>query len=212
MKKVLKWLDLNAEVLLCGLFFAAILIVITVQIVMRNIVGHGLNWAEEVTRYLHVWVTYIGLSYATRMNSHIQIDVFRQRLPEKVQKVIMVIIQLILLALFVALFVGSLQVCIKVATLNNRAESMNVSQNWMYISAPLGLGFCIIRLFQTLRWKVKTFNKSWELFEDKEGVYSGALETFCYPEYVVEELKETQTERALKELEEMNAKKKGGNK
>lgn len=205
-KDVLHWLDVNGEVILCGFFFFAILGVITIQIFMRNIVGHGLQWAEEVTRYLHVWVTYIGIAYATRMNTHIQIDILQRKLPVKIRKPIVLIIQLVLLGLFALAFVGSVQDVITIAKSGNMAESMNISQNWMYMAAPIGLGLAIFRLIQTLVWKVRTFHKSWELFADTEGVYSGSLETFCYPEYVLDDMKASMTETAIKELEDINKK------
>lgn len=210
MKKIIKWLDVNFEVLLCGLFFFAILIVILVQIFLRNIVGHGLQWAEEVARYLHVWVTYIGLAYSTRMNTHIKIDLVQRRLPVKVRKTLLMVLQIVLLILFCILFWGSVQDCVTIANRGNMAESMDVSQNWMYMAAPIGYGLCILRLLQNFIWKAKTYKKSWELFEDVEGIYSGSLETFCYPDYVVEDMASARTETAMKELEEMN-KAKGGN-
>lgn len=212
MKKLIKWLDINLEVVFCGIFFFAILIVILTQIFMRNILGHGLQWAEEVACYLHVWVTYIGIAYSTRMNRHICIDIFRRKLPESGRKLIEVIVQVILLAVFVTLFVGSVRSCIAVGTRHTMAASMDVSQNWMYMAAPIGYAMCIVRLFQTLIWKIKTFSKSWDLFRDQEGVYSGALETFCYPDYVIDDMKASRTDTAIKELEEMNEKKNKGGK
>lgn len=212
MKKIVKWLDINFEVILCGVFFFAILLVILVQIFMRNIIGHGLQWAEEVARYLHVWVTYIGLAYSTRMNTHISIDIVQRKLPVSVRKVILVVLQVVLMILFCFLFWGSVQDCVTIAQRGNMAESMDVSQNWMYAAAPIGYALCIFRLFQTFIWKVRTFNKSWELFQDNEGIYSGSLETFCYPDYVIEDMASARTETAMKELDEMNKKKnKGGN-
>lgn len=210
MKKIMKWLDVNFEVLLCGLFFFAILIVILVQIFLRNIVGHGLQWAEEVARYLHVWVTYIGIAYATRMNTHIKIDIVQRKLPANVRKILLMVLQVVLLVLFCILFKGSVQDCMTIAKHGNMADSMNVSQNWMYMAAPIGYVLCIFRLLQNFVWKIKTFKKSWELFADAEGVYSGSLETFCYPDYVVEDMASSRSETALKELEDMN-KVKGGN-
>lgn len=210
MKKYLRWIDINGEVVICGIFFFAMLIIISIQIFMRNIVGHGLRWAEEITRYLHVWVTYIGIAYSTRMNSHIRIDFIQQRFPEKFRKFVIMFLQFVLLALFIVLFVGSIQDVEKIARLNSRAESINISQNWMYMAAPIGYALCILRLIQSTIWKFRTFNKSWSLFDDREGVYSGSLETFCYPEDVIEDMiAMNMTEEGKREYEEMQAAKGG---
>ncbi len=42
MKKVLMWLDDNLEILLCGLLLTAITVVMSIQVIMRYLVGQAL--------------------------------------------------------------------------------------------------------------------------------------------------------------------------
>ena len=53
MKKVLMWLDDNLEILLCGLLLTAITVVMSIQVIMRYLVGQALPWPEELSRYFY---------------------------------------------------------------------------------------------------------------------------------------------------------------
>lgn len=52
MKKVLMWLDDNLEILLCGLLLTAITVVMSIQVIMRYLVGQALPWPEEPIQVL----------------------------------------------------------------------------------------------------------------------------------------------------------------
>lgn len=57
----------------------AMILLAFLQIVLRNVAGVGLSWAEALVRYLVLWVGFIGASLAAREGRHITIEVFRLR-------------------------------------------------------------------------------------------------------------------------------------
>ena len=68
-----KFLDSFEEYLLAGsLMFS--LGLIGLQVVMRYIFQNSLSWTEEMARYLFIWQTWLGASYAARMGRHIRIE------------------------------------------------------------------------------------------------------------------------------------------
>ena len=52
MKKTLRWLDVNFEAILMVLFFSLMILLVTVQVVLRFIFKTGFSWGEEVARLL----------------------------------------------------------------------------------------------------------------------------------------------------------------
>lgn len=198
-KKALRWIDINFEAVLASIFFFALLGLIVLQIFLRNVVGGGLQWGEEICRFLYVWVCYIGVSYGLRMNSHITINAVTRMLPEKVQRVLIILVQVIFLVVLIYLFRGSVNNCIKVAEQGQRAQTLNISSNWMFAAAPIGYGLSILRLIQNLVYKLRRFNASWDIFVDSDGNYSGAINTFCYPEEIKAELQVGVTKELMEE-------------
>ncbi len=205
MKKILHWLDINFEAFIGMIAFFGMLFLITMQIVLRNVTGTGTEWGEEICRFCYVWVCYIGLGYATRNNLHIQIDAVRRNLPEKAQKILILFTELVMLFVFCRFFVGTLNNVIRVHTMNFRADSINISSNWMYAAGPVGYGLGIIRCIQGLIWKFRRFNCSMEVFSDPRGILSGSLETYCYDDAIRAEEREKVSEEAFREAAEFKA-------
>ena len=56
-----------------------------------------ITWAEELTRYCMVWMTYFGISAAAKRGEHFCVTVFADMLPVAFQKVISVIRMILLL-------------------------------------------------------------------------------------------------------------------
>ncbi len=74
MKKVLKWLDVNFEPLLIAVLFTALILLITIQVILRLSPLAGFSWGEEISRFMFVWLMYFSFSYATRNNRHIRVS------------------------------------------------------------------------------------------------------------------------------------------
>ena len=60
---------------------AAIIVMATLQIILRNFFDTGLVWNESLLRILVLWLTLVGATVASRDNNHIAIDLGRQLLP-----------------------------------------------------------------------------------------------------------------------------------
>lgn len=82
----------KVEDILLPSFFILTLLLAVLQIILRNIFGVGLVWADPLLRILVLWLGMIGAMYATRMNRHISIDVLKHylkpRLKRKIQRLI----------------------------------------------------------------------------------------------------------------------------
>ena len=67
-----------------GILFMSFLIFINVM--MRAILNDSLMWAEELTRYILIWVTCIGSDLCIRAGSHVRMDLLHIKLPPKAVK------------------------------------------------------------------------------------------------------------------------------
>lgn len=64
-----------------ALLLVAITAIILLQIVARSIVGNALIWPEELSVFLHIYLVFIGAAYNARLDSHIKISFFADRMP-----------------------------------------------------------------------------------------------------------------------------------
>jgi TRAP-type C4-dicarboxylate transport system permease small subunit len=70
--------------IVAGLFGAAILVV-TAQVLWRYAFNNSLVWTEEASRYLFVWMTFLGAALAVKEQSHIGVTAFVDSLPERLR-------------------------------------------------------------------------------------------------------------------------------
>jgi TRAP-type C4-dicarboxylate transport system permease small subunit len=62
------------------------------QILLREIFGTGIIWADELIKLIVLWLAMIGSIAATRDNRHIRIDALSHLLPDKVVTAVRVLV------------------------------------------------------------------------------------------------------------------------
>lgn len=66
--------------------------VIFIQVVMRYVFSNSLSWSEELARYVFIWQTWLGASYATRMHRHLRIEVLSEHFHGTAKKTLELIV------------------------------------------------------------------------------------------------------------------------
>jgi TRAP-type C4-dicarboxylate transport system permease small subunit len=107
----------------------------------------SLNWAEELTRFLHVWAVFLGYGYLIRRRGHIATDVLVSRLPRPLRRGLAVAAEIVLAALSVVFVWYGWQMIVLNA--DQEAPSLGMvgidalrgwptSMAWPYLAIPLG--------------------------------------------------------------------------
>jgi TRAP-type C4-dicarboxylate transport system permease small subunit len=84
--------------------FAIILVAMFAQVVFRYVLGSSLSWSEEVSRYMFVWLSYLGAYVAILRNAHIGVDYVTSRLSPQAVRALNVAVALTIIGtlIFVA--------------------------------------------------------------------------------------------------------------
>ena len=64
----------NFEEYFCVWTLAIMTIVVFVQVVMRYVFANSLSWSEELARFIFLWFSWVGASYAVRERSHFRVE------------------------------------------------------------------------------------------------------------------------------------------
>lgn len=78
-------------------------IIAFVQVVARYVFGFSFSWAEEINRYLVIWVTFVGSAAAFRMGAHVSVSAMVNILPVNIGSKVKMFSQLITLVFFIIL-------------------------------------------------------------------------------------------------------------
>jgi TRAP-type C4-dicarboxylate transport system permease small subunit len=90
--------------LLCALILAALVLVVGMGIFGRYVVHIPVTWAEELARYLMIWVALLAVSSGVARREHVAVIVLLERMHGKLRQVIRVGIDVLAFAFFAFLF------------------------------------------------------------------------------------------------------------
>lgn len=115
---------------LIALFLAIMVVLVFGNVVLRYAFNSGITVSEEVSRWLFVWLTFLGAIVAMREHGHLGVDTLVKRLPNWGKRVCLLASQLLMLYVTWLLFTGSLE-----QTLINwdvTAPASGLSTGWFY--------------------------------------------------------------------------------
>ena len=131
----------NAVIIL-GL--SAMFLILLAQVIMRYVFSRPLTRSEEAARFIFVYVSFIGISYAYRQKGHIRMEVVVNLFPQAVRRGLEVLINLGTIALFCYMipfsfrFIG-IQAGVK-------ATATHIPMSIVYTALPLGMALSCVRL------------------------------------------------------------------
>ena len=139
----------------------AILVIMVVQVIARYVFNASLIWAEELCRYILIWISFLFIGIAYQRGELVTVDAVTMRLAPKAQyglKVAVTIPVLIFLWLMVTnshAFFGRFAVqTIPAMDFIWQAlgigESANISILWVYYSVTIGSALLIVHIAVSL--------------------------------------------------------------
>src|SRR3712207_1399468 len=94
---------------LIALFLAIMVVLVFGNVVLRYAFNSGITVSEEVSRWLFVWLTFLGAIIAMREHGHLGVDALVKRLPVAGKKFCLIASQLLMLFATWLFLVGSWQ-------------------------------------------------------------------------------------------------------
>jgi hypothetical protein len=79
---VSKFFD-NIEEYFCVWTMAIMTVIVFIQVVMRYVFSNSLSWSEELARFIFLWLSWIGASYAVKERSHFRVEMFANMIKGK---------------------------------------------------------------------------------------------------------------------------------
>jgi TRAP-type C4-dicarboxylate transport system permease small subunit len=130
MKYIYKFFEGTLNVIL-GSFIFLMAFFLFGNIFLRYLFNSGLVWSEELSRFLFVWITFIGAIGALKDNKHLGVTSLIKKCPRPLKKFFFVLSNSIVLYILYLLIDGSIKMSI--LGLNNRASSTNIPLTFMWI-------------------------------------------------------------------------------
>jgi len=144
-------------ILLAGIIVA----IVTAEVTLRYLFSHSMIFTEELSRYLMVWIVFLGSALAIRDGSHIHIQILVKRLGPRMQQNVKLASYALIIAFLVFITVEGLKILPR--QLQQMCITIDISLFYFYLAIPVGSILMIIFLLpiirQTLAGKSPVGNK-----------------------------------------------------
>jgi TRAP-type C4-dicarboxylate transport system permease small subunit len=131
--------------------------IIFVQVILRYVFHSPFSWAEELARYLLIWITCLGSAYAIRDGMHISISYLQSKLKGSAETGVRMVIYVVTLGFFIY--------CIKEGLLfsfaqwTQRSTAMQIPMTFPYIAIPLGFAIMFLVALECLIDDIRNSSK-----------------------------------------------------
>jgi TRAP-type C4-dicarboxylate transport system permease small subunit len=106
----------------------------------------GLYWAEEVTRYVSIWMVFLVSGLAVRYGVHLHVDLVTTHLPAKVQRALLIFVSVLMLGFEgVLVYFGTV---VAASNMAQQSSSLELPIGYVYAAIPVGGALMI---FESLR-------------------------------------------------------------
>lgn len=145
MKSALKIIDNFERALLTILMFSMV-VLIFMQVFTRYVLNNSLGWTEEASRYLFIWLIFMSIGISFVDKKHIGIDLVLDKLPIKVQKIVLQLGYIILMGLSVFFVIQGMDLVSALQEFSQKSSTLQIPMWMVYLSLPVGFLFAILRL------------------------------------------------------------------
>lgn len=136
-------------------FFSGGILVILVFIVFSNVLGRyvfhsSLAWAEEISRFLLIWMIFLGAVAAYIHDEHLGLDILTKAMPQKMAEIVAVIADLLIVYALYLLVNGGYTLTKE--SWDWLSPAAAVPYGWVYMIVPLTGSVMILQaLFKTVK-------------------------------------------------------------
>ena len=110
----------------------------------RYVLIDPIQWAEEVARYILIWMTLIAASVGIKEKAHVNLTSLLVRLPVKIALIIDVTFYLIIIFLIGIIASYSL-IMVITRSVKVLSASLQISMVWAHTALPVGFGLILIQ-------------------------------------------------------------------
>ncbi len=155
---------------------SALAILLIVNFIARELFT-SIYFAEEISEFLVIFTTFVGLSYGVRRGRHIRMGAFLEAMNPKVEKVFIVIISLVSAAVMFYMMRASYEYLMHSMQRAHETPALRLPSWVFYAITPVGFGLAGVQFLRTIL-KNLTEKETWISPEqqseyEEEEIFSG---------------------------------------
>lgn len=134
------FVELNKWVLV--LILATMSAIVFTNVSLRYLTNFSIVWAEEVARYLMIWMTFLGAGLVLRLGGHVAVTNLHDLLGERPRRFLRGLIALLLLGFFVVMVWIGYDYMSRMG--RQMTPATRIPFSYVYAAMPIGFALLIV--------------------------------------------------------------------
>jgi len=116
--------------------FIIMVSLVFLQVLTRFVVNYPISWTEEISRYLMIYIIFLGSALLVRKRAHIAVDFLLEIVKSKAKSILDMIVLIVSIIFFAILLVFGTQLTFIV--IGQTTPNLQFSMAWAYAAVPIG--------------------------------------------------------------------------
>jgi TRAP-type C4-dicarboxylate transport system permease small subunit len=131
------------------LLLAAMSVIVFANVSLRYTTNFSITWAEEVARYLMIWMTFLGAGLVMRFGGHVAITNLHDILSANAQKIVRLVIAVVLFAFFAVMMWVGYEYMSRMG--RQMTPATRIPFSYIYAAMPIGFALLILHFALIVR-------------------------------------------------------------
>lgn len=131
------------------LLLAAMSCIVFANVALRYTTNFSIYWAEEVARYMMIWMTFLGAGLTLRYGGHVAITNLMDLMPRKGQQILRTLIVIALFAFFAVMIWVGYNYAMRMRF--QMTPATRIPFAYIYAAIPVGFSLLAIHLLLVVR-------------------------------------------------------------
>jgi C4-dicarboxylate transporter DctQ subunit len=116
---------------------------------------YNMYWAEELIRYLYIFVAYLGISMGVKSDAHFRVQLFVGLLPKSIKNIVQIISDIIIIVFLVLLVYHGGLLVRRLFIMKQTSPMMKIPMFIPYMAIPIGCFTMCARVILRLSHDIK---------------------------------------------------------
>jgi TRAP-type C4-dicarboxylate transport system permease small subunit len=138
---------------------AAMTLLVFASVVLRYCFAISFRWSDELTRYIFIYIVFLGIAIAYRHGDHVVIEIVTRFIPDRLRRWLAVPVHAIIGCMM--LILGITGVWLTFGRMGQAlTPGLQIPRAYMHAALPIGVFFLLIEIAIKLRQSLRVARKS----------------------------------------------------
>lgn len=155
-KEVIDWIEKYVINTLPILFLILMVTIVFMQVFTRSVLGFSFRWAEELARYLTIWMVFLAGCSALRRGQLVGIKFVVEKVPKKYKILTELINDSLILFFLIIMTSFGIKLVLFNVTRKQLSPALRIPMGWIYLAIPISGIIMIIFISYDLLFKIRS--------------------------------------------------------